>query len=237
MNRLFLMLFVMVAFLASCGGSAENNTDENPDTTDSTETTTEVENNTPKGVKGYAPGDIAEDFSLKNIDGEMVSMADYEEAKGFVVIFTCNHCPFSIDYEDRIIALDKAYKEKGYPVIAINPNDPELNEEDSYALMQTRAEEKGFTFPYLFDETQEVFPKYGAKKTPHCYVLQKSEAGLKVSYVGAFDDSRAADEVEKKYVENALTALMEGNQPDPNEADAFGCSIKTKDKWKLASLD
>jgi peroxiredoxin len=238
MKRLFLMLFVMAAFFASCGGEAENNTDDQKETADTTETTSEnePEEEEVETVKGYAVGDIAEDFSLKNVDGKMVSMADYEDAKGFVVIFTCNHCPYSIAYEDRIIEFDKAYKEKGYPVIAINPNDPSMEaaKDDSYELMQERAKEKGFTFPYLFDETQEVFPKYGATKTPHCYVLQKSEAGLKVAYIGAFDDSKEADEVGEKHIENAVNALLEGNSPDPAEVAAFGCGIKCKDKSKLA---
>ena len=101
---------------------------------------------------GYQIGDKATDFKLKNIDGKMVSMADYEDAKGFIVIFTCNHCPYSVAYEDRIIELDKKYKSKGYPVIAINPNDPAVQPQDSFEKMIERAKSKDFTFPYLFDD-------------------------------------------------------------------------------------
>ena len=124
-------------------------------------------------AQGYNVGDKASDFKLKNVDGKYVSLGDYKEAKGYTVIFTCNHCPYAIAYQDRIIELDKKYKELGYPVIAINSNDPEIAPDDSYDKMIIRAKEKKYTFPYLFDETQEVYRKYGAKRTPHVYLLQK----------------------------------------------------------------
>src|SRR5690606_24720547 len=98
--------------------------------------------------KGYHIGDEATDFKLENIDGKLVSLSDYRDSKGFLVIFTCNHCPYAIAYEDRIIALDKKYRPLGYPVIAINPNDPEVQPEDSMEEMRKRAADKGFTFPY-----------------------------------------------------------------------------------------
>src|SRR4051812_13255832 len=105
---------------------------------------------------GYKPGSAASDFKLKNIDGKMVSLSDYQAAKGFIVTFTCNHCPYAVAYEDRIIALNNKYAAKGYPVIAINPNSVEKVPEDSYEKMQDRAKEKNFTFPYLYDESQEI---------------------------------------------------------------------------------
>ena len=101
---------------------------------------------------GYKIGDVAEDFSLKNIDGNMVSLADYKNAKGFIVIFTCNTCPFAVKYEDRIIALNNKYASKGYPVIAIMPNNTAKKPGDNFDAMKQRAQEKGFTFPYLIDE-------------------------------------------------------------------------------------
>lgn len=179
---------------------------------------------------GYQVGDMVQgDFKLKNVDGNMVSLADYPDAKGFVVIFTCNHCPYSIAYEDRIIALDKKYKAMGYPVIAINPNDPEIVAEDGYEEMIIRAEEKGFTFPYLFDETQEIYPQYGATKTPHVYVLNKTDEGNQVVYTGAIDDSKEADAVEQVYLADAMNAIVKGEVPALAETKAFGCSIKDKD--------
>ncbi len=176
---------------------------------------------------GYKVGDKATDFKLKNIDGKMVSLADYENAKGFIVIFTCNHCPYSVAYEDRIIELDKKYKSMGYPVIAINPNNPEVNPGDSYALMQTRAKEKGFTFPYLFDDGQKVYPIYGATRTPHVFLLNKEEKNLVVKYIGAIDNNSAnAEDADEKFLANAVDAVIDGKKPSPNFTKAIGCSIK-----------
>lgn len=177
--------------------------------------------------EGYKVGDVAEDFSLKNIDGKMVSLADFNNAKGFIVTFTCNTCPYAVGYEDRIIALDNKYAHKGYPVIAIMPNDPAAQPGDSFALMQQRAREKGFTFPYLMDEGQEVYPKFGAAKTPHIFVLQKTSKGNEVKYIGAIDDNyKDANAVKTKYVENAVDALLEGKSISQTETKAIGCTIK-----------
>lgn len=179
--------------------------------------------------KGYQIGDEATDFKLKNVDGKMVSLADFKEAKVFIVVFTCNHCPYAKAYESRIIELDKKYKTKGYPVIAINPNDPEVNEDDSYEKMIVRAKEKGFTFPYLFDDGQEIYPQYGATRTPHVFILNKEGDKNIVSYIGAIDDNfEDASAVEKRYVEDAVDALLAGNQPDPALTKAIGCTIKAK---------
>jgi peroxiredoxin len=178
-------------------------------------------------AQGYKVGDVAADFKLKNVDGKMVSMSDYPDTKGFIVIFTCNHCPFSVAYEDRIIALDKKYKKSGYPVIAINPNDPEIVPADGYAEMKQRASDKGFTFPYLFDDGQKVYPKYGAMRTPHVFLLKKDDKALKVAYIGAIDDnSQEPDAVKVKYLENAVEALLAGNLPQPDFTKAIGCTIK-----------
>ena len=135
---------------------------------------------------GLAVGDTAPDFSLKNINGKTVSLEDYKEAKGFVVIFTCNTCPYAIMYEDRIIELHDKYAAKGYPVIAINPNDPEVKAGDSFEKMQERAADKKFPFAYLLDDGQTVYPAYGATKTPHIYLL---DANRTVQYIGALDDN------------------------------------------------
>ena len=177
---------------------------------------------------GYKVGDIATDFKLENVDGKMVSLSDYSQAKGFVVIFTCNTCPYSVVYEDRIIALDKKYKSKGYPVIAINPNDPKASNGDSLADMKVRASEKGFTFPYLFDKGQKIYPQYGATRTPHVYVLKKENNKLQVAYIGAIDNnSHNPDSVTKRYVEDAIDALLLGKKPEKNTSRAIGCSIKS----------
>lgn len=178
-------------------------------------------------VMTYSIGDKAEDFSLKNIDGKMVSLADFKDARGFIVIFTCNTCPYSVANEDRIIELDKKYKPKGFPVVAINPNNPEVSSGDSFELMKERAAEKGFAFPYLLDEGQKVYPKYGATKTPHVFVLKKDDKDLIVKYIGAIDDSaRDAGSVRTKYVENAVNALLTDQPIEMASTKAIGCSIK-----------
>jgi peroxiredoxin len=115
---------------------------------------------------GYKVGDVATDFELENIDGSMVSLSDYKDAKGFIVIFTCNTCPYAVAYEDRIIDLDKKYAKQGYPVIAIMPNDTDVKPGDNMEAMQARAKAKGFSFPYLMDKGQKIYPQYGATKTP-----------------------------------------------------------------------
>jgi len=181
---------------------------------------------TVKTDKGYNVGDTIEDFSLKNVDGNKISLKDYDDAKGFIIIFTCNTCPYSVANEDRIIALQDKYEELGYPVIAINPNDPKAQPGDSFEKMKVRAEEKGFNFPYLFDKGQKVYPKFGASKTPHVYIVSKP--AMKVEYIGAIDDSsRDANAVKVKYVETVVNELLAGKTPSITETRAIGCSIKT----------
>ena len=178
---------------------------------------------------GYEVGDEVVDFKLKNIDGKLMSLSALEKAEGVIVVFTCNTCPFSIAYEDRIVALDKKYKNVGYPVVAINPNDVVKKPGDSFENMKKRAEEKGFTFPYLYDETQEVAKQFGATRTPHVYILKKEDKSLKVAYIGAIDNnSRDAEKVTERYVENALNDLLSGKSPSLNNTKAIGCSIKWK---------
>lgn len=176
---------------------------------------------------GYKIGDVVSDFQLRNVDGNTISMADYKDAKGFIIAFTCNTCPFSRAYEGRIIALDKKYASKGYPVIAINPNNPITQPGDSFKAMQARAKEKGYTFPYLEDKGQHVYPRFGATKTPQVFVLQKTIQGNIVKYIGTIDDNyKDASAVKTKYVENAVDALLKGEVVKQKETKAIGCSIK-----------
>ena len=179
--------------------------------------------------KGYKIGDIATDFKLKNVDNKMVSLSDYTDAKGYIVIFTCIHCPYAKAYENRIIGLNHKYASKGYPVIAINPNDPKMEPQDSFEGMQQRAKEKGFNFPYLFDEGQTIYPQYGATRTPHVFVLQKENVKNIVRYIGAIDyNYYDANDVSHKYVEDAVDALL-GNKPVAlTSTVAIGCSIKAQ---------
>lgn len=179
-----------------------------------------------KGGDGYKVGDKATDFLLRSTSGEIVSMGNYPDAKGFVITFTCNHCPYAKMYEDRLIALHNEYAPRGYPVIAINPNDPDVQPDDSYVKMKERATEKAFPFDYLFDMDQKVYPIYGATKTPHVFLLDQDHF---VRYIGAIDDNpQDAGAVEQHYLRDAIDALMTGNKPKPSTTKAIGCSIKTK---------
>jgi peroxiredoxin len=173
-------------------------------------------------------GQAAPTFELKNIDGKMVNLQEVvARNEGVILIFTCNHCPYSVKYEDRIMALDKKYKEMGYPVIAINPNDPVAYKEDNFANMKKRAKDKGFSFPYLVDETQEIAKAYAATRTPHVYIIRKEadEIGM-VRYVGAIDDNTEAEAVGVKYVEDAIARLKAGEDAEPAYTKAIGCGIK-----------
>lgn len=183
--------------------------------------------NSNSSENGYQIGDVVEDFTLQNIDGKMISLSDYKNSKGIIVIFTTNHCPYAKAYEERIIALDKMFKPKGYPVIAINPNDPSKNEEDSFENMQLRAHQEGFTFPYLLDKGQHVYPKFGATKTPHVYLLQQDKNEMVVKYIGAIDDNyQDKSAVKQHFVQNAVNALLSGKEVKPKTTKAIGCSIR-----------
>lgn len=178
---------------------------------------------------GYEVGDDARDFKLKNVDGKMVSMADYKEAKGIIVVFTCNTCPYSKMYEKRIIDMHNDYESQGYPVIAINSNDKSRSPGDSFDKMQVLAKKKKYPFPYLYDESQEIARAYGATNTPHVYVLQKQKDKYTVAYIGAIDNnSRSASSVTKKYVGETVDALLRGGSVITTRTKAIGCTIKWK---------
>lgn len=173
----------------------------------------------------YTVGDKVEDFNLKSVDGNMYSLASAKGVKGYIVVFTCNHCPYAVMYEDRMNDLNKFAKDNNFALYAINPNDPRKVPEDGFAEMQVRAKEKGFEFPYLMDEGQKVYPKWGATKTPHAYVL---DADMVIQYIGAIDDSpRDAGSATVNYVEDAAGSILKGEKPAVTKTKAIGCSIKT----------
>jgi peroxiredoxin len=182
-----------------------------------------------KAGEPYKAGDIAADISLKNVNGDMISFSQFKDAKGFIVVFCCNTCPVVKKYQQRIIDLDNQFSSKGYPVIAINSNDSNVSPGDSFEEMQKLAKSKGFTFQYLYDESQQIAKLYGATNTPHVYVLSKKGGKLIVEYVGAIDNN--ADDPSKadnKYVVNAVKALLNNEQVPVASTKAIGCSIKWK---------
>ncbi len=182
-------------------------------------------------TNGLNVGDKAPGFELKNIDGKRYALSNIKDAKGntpkgYIVTFTCNTCPFAKMYEDRLVALHNKMAPRGWPVVAIQPNDPEMMPGDSFENMKKRAKDKGFPFVYLLDEKQEVYPAYGAERTPHIFLL---DADRTVRYIGAIDDNpQNAGAVKRKYVEEAITAIEAGKEVEPKETKAIGCSIKAK---------
>lgn len=175
------------------------------------------------------PGDKAVDFSLKNVDTKTVSLSDYADQKGVILVFTCNPCPFAKAYEQRIIDLHKHYAEAGYPVVAINPNDDDISPDDTFEKMKQRAVEKQYPFPYLKDETQDVYRAYGATRTPHVFLLQNKNGTFEVAFIGAIDDNAMDPRaVSERYVDQAIRALETGGKPDPAQVKAIGCTIKSK---------
>lgn len=226
---LFSLTFAIIAIVSF--GSCKNETSQETSDVAINDSIIEPLKETPL-VKGYSIGDEATDFKLKDVNGKMVSLSDYKDAKGYIVIFTCNTCPFAVASEERIVALNNEFKPKGYPVIAINPNNPEVQPDDTFELMQQKAKEAGFTFPYLFDESQTIYAKFGAAKTPHVYLLQKdastgsAEKNI-VKYIGAIDDNvRNATEVKDRFLANAVNELLEGKEVTVKETKAIGCSVK-----------
>jgi peroxiredoxin len=178
----------------------------------------------------YEIGDVVADFKLKNVDGKMISLSDYKSGKGVILIFDCNTCPYSRAYNDRIIELHKKYASQGFPVITINPNNPELSPGDSFSEMAQRAKSKNYSFPYLVDETQSVARSFGASNTPHVFVLKNDAKDFKVAYIGTIDNnSRDASAATKKYVEEAVNALLENKAIATTRTKAIGCGIKWKD--------
>lgn len=169
--------------------------------------------------QGLNVGEKATDFSLENVDGKMISFDSYENVKGYIVVFTCNNCPYAKAYQSRLAELHNAYAKKGFPVIAINTSDSEVD-------IKQRAKEKNYPFVYLNDETQKVTKSYGATKTPHVYVLKKDKT---VAYIGAIDNNyKDADAADKTYVKDAVEALLANKEIKVTSTKAIGCAIKWK---------
>ena len=158
--------------------------------------------------------------ALPATDGKRYAFEDFHEKDVLVVVFTCNSCPYAVDYEDRLVAFAKKAQGAKVGLVAINVNKVE---EDLLPAMKERATKKGFNFPYLFDETQEIAKKYGAGYTPECFVLNKQR---QVVYMGALDDSPDPSKVKTRFVELAVEAALAGKLPAKQETVAIGCRIR-----------
>ena len=189
--------------------------------------------------QGYGIGDEVSNFQLKNIDGTTLDLYNFleeQKARGAVIVFMSNTCPYAIATEERLIAFDQKYKNKGFPVVAINSNVQAVVEE-SFLHMQKRASQQGYSYPYLADDEQTIATTFGAKRTPHVFIIQK-DAGQKVrlKYIGAFDDyPMDAKKVTEAYVVDALKALIKNKPITQTEVKAIGCGIKWLDVKKSTS--
>ncbi len=198
----------------------------------------------------YAIGERIEDFRLQNIDGRYISLSDYSDAKGFIVVFTCNNCPCAQDYQQRLVWLSSKYSQDGYPVLAINASKADRKFGESLEDMAARADSAGFNFPYLIDETQGVARRFGAQKTPEVFVLVRdseenasqgnmteqshvsaagnpSEWAYRLIYSGALDNKPAdMRKVTRYYIGEAIALHEEGYKPALERVEPMGCTIE-----------
>ncbi len=177
----------------------------------------------------YKIGETVKDFSLKNIDGNMIGLNTNTEAKGYILVVTSNHCPYAKVYESRIAELYDKYTAQGYELLAINANNPNENGEDTFEENAKMAETKKMKFKYLTDETQEVAKAFGASKTPTAFIISKQADGFVLKYAGAIDDNaQSPKNVKTKYVENAMAEVLANKAVTVSSTKAIGCGIKWK---------
>lgn len=172
-------------------------------------------------------GSTAPDFSLPNIDGRTVSLADFADQPGLLVIFMCNHCPFVIHIRSELAKFAKEYQQKGLAIVGINSNDAASYPQDAPDKMKLEAEQVGYTFPYLYDETQKVAQAYRAACTPDFFLFDKDR---KLVYRGQFDDSRPSTSlpVTGADLRKACDALLAGQPVPADQKPSIGCNIKWK---------
>ena len=169
-------------------------------------------------------GQSAPDFNLPGVDGKDYSLASFKNAKLLVIVFSCNHCPFVIGSEDRMIKFNSDYSPKGVSLVAINSNETKDHPTDSLEHMISHAKEKGFKFPYLRDESQEIAKAYGALRTPHFYVFDQNR---KLRYTGRMDDNPRTPGAEKTHeLRDAVDALLAGKKPPVELTNPIGCNVK-----------
>ncbi len=169
-------------------------------------------------------GQKAPAFSLPGVDGKTHSLDSFKESSVLVVIFTCNHCPYVKAYEDRIIALQKAYENRSVRFVGINSNEDKNHPEDSFEEMVKRASEKGFNFPYLRDASQDIAKAYGASHTPEIFVFDRERT---LRYTGLIDDNwKDPTQVKVQHLQLTLEALIKNENPSEAETHAIGCTIK-----------
>lgn len=172
-------------------------------------------------------GTKAPDFSLPNVDGRTVTLDEFKGAKALLVVFMCNHCPYVIHVAPELARLAQEYQAKGVAVVGINANDSSTHPADSPEQMVHEVETRGYTFPYLYDETQQVAKSYRAACTPDFYVFDKDQ---KLVYRGQLDSSRPNSGVplSGKDLRAALDAVLAGKPVSSDQKPSIGCNIKWK---------
>lgn len=171
-------------------------------------------------------GDAAIPFSLTGVDDQQHALDNHSDKNALAVVFSCNHCPYVLAWEDRMMQIQADYKDKGVQFLVINANDAESHPTDSFEKMKERQQEKNFNYIYLRDESQEVAKAYGAQRTPEIFLFDKDR---KLSYHGAIDDNyEDPSAVSANYLRDALDSVLSGQTPATPKTDAVGCTIKWK---------
>ncbi|MGD0166205.1 MAG: thioredoxin family protein [Gaiellaceae bacterium] len=164
-------------------------------------------------------------FELPGVDGYDHSLDEYGDATLLILVQSCNHCPYVLAWEDRLMAIAQEHSHEGVRVVAVNSNDVSRYPEDSFEQMKARAEKRDFPFDYLFDEDQSLAHALGAEHTPEVFLF---DAERRLRYHGAIDDSRDENEVKQNYLRDAIEALLSGDEPPVAETPAVGCTVKWK---------
>jgi peroxiredoxin len=162
-------------------------------------------------------------FDLPGVDGNTHSLDDYADAPVLAVVWSCNHCPYVLAWEDRMSAIQREYADRGFRLVAINSNDAASYPADSFEAMKRHASEKGFPFDYLHDEDQSVARTYGPERTPEVFLF---DADRRLVYHGAIDDSRDEGAVSEHYLRAAIDAVLDRREPEQSDTPPVGCSIK-----------
>lgn len=180
-------------------------------------------------ISGYNLGDAVADFTLKSVDGNQITLANYRNQKGLVVVFTSNHCPFSKAYENRIMALNRKFAPQGFPVLAIMPNDTAAYQDDSFENMKIRVRNKQYSYTYAIDESQATARAFGATRTPQVYVLKQRNGQFILEYTGAIDDNPQDETgIQRRYVDEAVSSLLSDRPVQSPLTKPVGCGIKWK---------
>ena len=166
------------------------------------------------------------DFHLKSTDNKWISLKKYPTAKGFIVVFICNHCPFVSRYAERLNMLNKKFGPLGIPLIAINSSDTLIFGDETFDKMIAYSKKKKYTFPYLCDKNQSVGRNFGANKTPHAFVIWKQKSNWVIEYSGSLDDNGAeSSKVTHAYISEAVENLLAGKKVSIPATNSIGCEI------------